>query len=556
MAARPTPKSVPTPAAGPAPSKPAQLRAELFSPALSFIMEAHNGLSAKIVEEAGFKGIWASGLSMSSALGVRDNNEASWTQVLDQLEFMSDATSIPILVDGDTGYGNFNNVRRLVRKLCQRHIAGVCIEDKLFPKTNSFIGEAQPLADIDEFCGRIKAGKDSQTDDDFVLVARIEALISGWGLDEALHRAEAYHAAGADAILIHSKKSTADEIFAFSREWAGRSPIVIVPTMYYRTPTEAFEANRIGMVIWANHNLRAAITAMRAVSHRIMQEKSLAGIEGEIASVKEVFELVGQGELSEAESRYLAPSRPAPRAIVLAATQGTKLGPLTATRPKCMLDVRGQPLLRRLVATLNESGVRDITVVRGFAKETVDLANIKTVDNDRYAETGEVASLACAEGALDGECILSYGDILFRPHIVDDLIAAEGDIVLVADARWESPGHRAPDREVDRVACERAFTGSYLDEAPVSLVAIATDLPPEATHGEFIGLVKLSAAGTRLVRGEIAAMRADGSATSADLPALLTRLMAKGVPVSVVYTTGHWLDVDDAFDLAKARNLM
>jgi len=195
-------------------------------------------------------------------------------------------------------------------------------------------------------------------------------------------------------------------------------------------------------------------------------------------------------------------------------------------------------------------------VVRGFAKETVDLANIRTVDNDRYAETGEVASLACAEAALDGECILSYGDILFRPHIVDDLIAAEGDIVLVADARWESPGHRAPDREVDRVACERAFTGSYLDEGPVRLVAIATDLPPRETHGEFIGLVKLSAAGTRLVRDEIAAMRADGSAQSADLPALLSRLMAKGAPVSVVYTTGHWLDVDDAFDLAKARNLM
>ena len=119
---------------------------------------------------------------------------------------MVDSTRLPILVDGDTGYGNFNNVRRLVRKLGQRQIAGVCIEDKLFPKTNSFIGERQPLADIDEFCGRIKAGKDSQTDDDFVLVARTEALISGHGMDEALRRAEAYYAAGADAILIHSKR--------------------------------------------------------------------------------------------------------------------------------------------------------------------------------------------------------------------------------------------------------------------------------------------------------------------------------------------------------------
>src|SRR6266487_1188198 len=131
--------------------KTAQLRALIESDELEFVMEAHNGLAARIVEEAGFKGIWGSGLSMSAAMGVRDNNEASWTQVLEALEFMSDATTIPILLDGDTGYGNFNNMRRLVKKLEQRDIAGVCIEDKLFPKTNSFVGEAQPLADMEEF---------------------------------------------------------------------------------------------------------------------------------------------------------------------------------------------------------------------------------------------------------------------------------------------------------------------------------------------------------------------------------------------------------------------
>src|SRR6266498_6163160 len=167
--------------------KTTQFKQLLRSERIEFLMEAHNGLSAKIVEETGFKGIWASGRSISAAMGVRDNNEASWTQVLDVVEFMSDATSIPILLDGDTGYGNFNNMRRLVRKLEQRGVAAVCIEDKLFPKTNSFIGsERQPLADIAEFSGKIKAGKDSQQDADFVLIARVEALIAGWGLSEAL----------------------------------------------------------------------------------------------------------------------------------------------------------------------------------------------------------------------------------------------------------------------------------------------------------------------------------------------------------------------------------
>src|SRR5687767_10324754 len=127
---------------------------------------------------------------------------------------MTDAASIPLLLDGDTGYGNFNNMRRLVRKLEARGVAGVCVEDKLFPKTNSFLGEHQPLADMDEFCGKIKAGKDAQHDDDFSVVARVEALIAGWGLTEALKRAEAYRRAGADAILIHSKISKPDEILA------------------------------------------------------------------------------------------------------------------------------------------------------------------------------------------------------------------------------------------------------------------------------------------------------------------------------------------------------
>lgn len=291
--------------------KTAQFKQLLHSDQLEFIMEAHNGLSARIVEEAGFKGIWGSGLSISAALGVRDNNEASWTQVLEVLEYMSDATTIPILLDADTGYGNFNNVRRLVRKLEQRGVAAMCIEDKLFPKTNSFIrGEEQPLADIDEFSGKIKAAKDTQQDPDFCVVARVEALIAGWGLAEALRRAEAYHRAGADAILIHSKLASADEVLAFLREWQNRSPVVIVPTMYYRTPTQVFEEAGVSLVIWANHLLRASIAAMQRTAAQIHQERSLLGVEGEIVSVKEIFRLQNEAELESAEKKYL-PTRDA-----------------------------------------------------------------------------------------------------------------------------------------------------------------------------------------------------------------------------------------------------
>lgn len=287
-------------------SKAGKFKAMLQSSELEFILEAHNGVSARIVEEAGFKGIWGSGLAISAALGVRDNNEASWTQVLDVLEGMSDASSIPILVDADTGYGNFNNVRRLVRKLEQREIAAMCIEDKLFPKTNSFIdGESQPLADVEEFAGKIRAAKDSQTDPDFSVVARIEALIAGWGRDEALRRADAYRDAGADAILIHSKVSTADQVVDFMSAWDGGCPVVVVPTMYWQTPTSVFADAGVSLVIWANHLMRASITAMQKTAATIYQEQSLASVEGEIVPVREIFRLQDADELKEAERRYL-----------------------------------------------------------------------------------------------------------------------------------------------------------------------------------------------------------------------------------------------------------
>lgn len=278
----------------------------LSSNQTEFILEAHNGLSAKIVEESGFMGIWASGLCVSASLGVRDSNEASWTQVLEVLEFMSDATTIPIMVDADTGYGNFNNVRRLVSKLEQRDIAAMCIEDKLFPKTNSFIqGEKQPIADVKEFCGKIKAAKDTQKDDDFCVVARTESFIVGRGLTEALRRAEAYYQAGADAILVHSKSNTADEVLSFMEDWRVDCPIVVVPTTYSSTPTIDFLTAGVSMVIWANHVLRASIVAMQETAEKIFEMQDLTSIEPEIASVKEIFRLQNAKELSEAEKRYL-----------------------------------------------------------------------------------------------------------------------------------------------------------------------------------------------------------------------------------------------------------
>src|ERR1051326_6408316 len=117
--------------------KTTRLRQLVSRPEIAFLMEAHSGISARIVEEASFEGIWGSGLTISAGFGVRDNNGLSWSQVTDHVAFKADAASNPLLLDGDTGYGNFNNKRRLVRKLEQAGVAGVTIEAKVFRKTTS-----------------------------------------------------------------------------------------------------------------------------------------------------------------------------------------------------------------------------------------------------------------------------------------------------------------------------------------------------------------------------------------------------------------------------------
>lgn len=525
------------------------LRNLLTSPELEFIMEAHNGLSAKIVEETGFKGIWASGLAISAALGVRDNNEASWTQVLEVLEFMSDCTSIPILLDGDTGYGNFNNVRRLVKKLEQRGIAGVCLEDKLFPKCNSFIdGETQPLADVDEFCGKIKAAKDSQADEDFVVVARTEAFIAGWGLAEALRRAEEYRKAGADAILVHSKKTDPSEIVLFMKEWGNRHPVVIVPTKYYSAPTDLFRELKVSLVIWANHNVRAAITAMQEISRRIYQEETLINVEQEIAPVAEVFRLQGADELKQAEKRYLPTRGKNVNAIVLAASQGERLGELTREIPKTLLKVGKKTILDMQVDAFNQLGIKRITVVRGFGKEKFPVGSIETIDNNEYAETKELYSLYLAREELGENTIISYGDIVFKNYILNELLNDQNDITLIVDADYQRNGDYRDYTKTDRPYSKNIFFGA------VKFLKMSNELPEEETNGEFIGLWKVNRRGMEIVRKALERLVAQDNIKELRMSHLFNEI-SKEHPITVKYIKGSWLDIDSIVDLQKAGEL-
>ncbi|TKB85975.1 MAG: phosphoenolpyruvate mutase [Nitrospira sp.] len=536
-------------------TKTRQFRNLLLSEQLQFICEAHNGLSAKIVQEAGFPGIWASGLSISAQFGVRDNNEASWTQVLEDLEFMSDATRIPILLDGDTGYGNFNNMQRLIRKLEQRNIAAVCIEDKLFPKTNSFLkGDAQPLADMQEFCGKIKAGKDAQIDPDFCLIARVEAFICGWGLAEALRRAEAYHQAGADGILIHSALSVPDEILAFKREWGNRCPVVIVPTKYYATPTDVFRQHGFSMVIWANHMLRAAVASMQKTARALKESEHLLSIEDKVAPVSEIFRLQNAAELLEAEERYLPRGAEGTSAVVLAASRGEELGELTEDQPKTMVKVQGVPILSHIVDAYNAVGIKDILVVRGYKKEAVNLPNLTYIDNLEFAETGELASLSQALQSRRGRfqpTIVSYGDVLFNKYIPQALCQEQDDCVIFVDSNWRDQSSYA--RLGGFAECSIPNSRKAFN-AKIHLKQLGKTLPEESIHGVWMGFLKLSSSAASQVNDLLLDMLADPANRRAGIPQLLQALLKQDVPVRVLYTVGHWLDVNSLEDVVQAGN--
>jgi phosphoenolpyruvate phosphomutase len=464
---------------------------------------------------------------------------------------MSDITSIPILLDGDTGYGDFNIVRRVVRKMEQRGIAGICIEDKLFPKKNSFIdGNKQELEDIEGFCGKIKAAKDSYQGPDFCVVARVEAFIAGWGLDEALRRAEAYEKAGADAILIHSKRSRPDEIIDFMEEWHHACPVVIVPTKYYSTPVKLFEEIGVSTVIWANHLMRSAIHSMKETARSIYEKRSLIDIEDRVASVAEIFRLQGAEELQEAEKLYLPRKGEKLNALILAASRGEELGSLTKDSPKAMVSVSGKPLLHRMVATLNEIGIKNIALVRGYRKEMVKAPNINFIDNDDYAGTKEVYSLYLAKDQIQGDTLVSFGDILFKKYIPMNVLDDEGDITIAVDADWEDSHNRG--RYTDFVSCDHPYHKEYFEQKVV-LRHMGSDLLDKEINGEWIGLFKVTSRAADVLRKILENLAGRDDFKELRMSDLFNEIIAQGEEIRVVYIKGHWLDIDDLHDLSEAN---
>jgi len=269
---------------------------------------AFNAMSARIIADQGFEAVFLTGAGLTNMYyGMPDLGFMGLRDVAEHTARIRDVVDIPLFVDIDTGFGNAINVIYAIEQYERAGVAAVVIEDKTFPKVTSLVADGrQELLRTEEFQGKIRAAIATRRDPDLLVIARTEALIAGLGEEEALKRAAAYEAAGADMILIHSKQKTPDEIEAFVRAWDGKAPIALVPTAYPQmTVARVRELKKIGLLIWGNHAIRASVGAMRATFAQIRKDGGIHGVESRIATVDDVFELQGMSAVKENEKRFL-----------------------------------------------------------------------------------------------------------------------------------------------------------------------------------------------------------------------------------------------------------
>jgi len=263
---------------------------------------AFDAMSAKLVELNNFDAVWAGSFAISATHALPDASILTMTEFLSAASSMADACSIPIIADCDTGFGGPSNVSHLVKKYENAGIAAICIEDKIFPKQNSLLKEGkQELLSEKDFVAKIIAGKSAKNNPNFMIIARIEALIAGYGIEEALKRATAYEIAGADAILIHSKKNTPNEVFEFCNTWNGNIPIIAIPTTYPTVTLDELQNNNVKMVIYANQSLRAAHWAMSEHLNQLSNVKSLSEVKTNLTSMEDIFYLQEMYEIKKQE---------------------------------------------------------------------------------------------------------------------------------------------------------------------------------------------------------------------------------------------------------------
>jgi len=540
------------------------------------MIEAHNGLSALVgetarIEQDGriveYDGFWESSLTDSAAKGLPDAEVVGNPSRLHTIDEILNVTSKPMIVDGDTG-GAATQFEYFVRSLERLGVSAVIIEDKIFPKRNSLDASArQTLEDPEVFAQKIARGRAARVTGGFMVIARVESLIAGLGIEDAFMRAKKYIEAGVDGIMIHSKSDSPDGILAFAdaydefcKQFDRRPILVCVPTTYNLITDVELAQHGFNVIIHANHLLRSAYRTMQQTAEAILV--SDRGFEAEplCAPVPAVFAQVGFDQVKAKDREYSRTQRLS--VIIPAAGQD----PVFTQTPKSLIEIAGKPILRYQLDSIRKVGIGQVVVVRGYKGERFDAfsdeSNLMFDNNDQYAEKHSLHSLFCAEKQMEQGFVLVYSDILFNEDILRRLIATEADIMLAVDNSYRYHRHEV-DKKLDLVVSRGKRSTHYRSLHPMKrteITQIGKSINVEKADYEFTGMAYFSEEGARILRKVYHDCLAsvDGSFHEADSFAhagvtdLLQEVIDRGFAVQGLEVYQGWMEIHKKEDVQIA----
>lgn len=544
-------------------------------------MEVHNGLSGLIVNDVKvgtleFDGFWESSFTDSASKGLPDIDIVSFDSRLGTINQIMEVTQKPTIADGDTG-GDLNQFEYLVKRLEKAGCSMVVIEDKVFPKRNSLEpGTRQELENPELFAEKIKRGQMVKSNKDFMIVARIESLIAGVGQKDALERAQTYLKAGADGILIHSKKDTPDEVLEFAKKFKelpndlrDHKILACIPTTYNTVTEEELARAGFNMVIYANHLLRASYSAMEKVAKDILIKGRSFETNPYCASIKEIFEKVGFLDVKEKDKELAEKFGSKVKVLIPAAGKD----PLSERYqcPRTLIDINGKSILQRQVESLRLAGLSNTAVIKGYKGELFNLENIHYYENPHYEEEYILSSIFCAQNYMNSPFVFTYADILFDESVIRNLLKVtekenSADIVLVVDNAFQYHKHQV-DKELDLVITKNKEQDSFrevMGAAAEEIVSIGHKIDKSLADYEFIGIAYFSKKGTEILKDvyrdslEKYSQKPFHEAENiykANFTDIIQEIIGRGYKVNVFKTYKGWMEIHDENDLNLARQL-
>ena len=517
-------------------------------------LEAHSGLSGLVTEKLDFDFIWESSLTDSASKGLPDASIVGNESRIHTIDEILNVTTKPMIVDGDTG-GDEDNFRFLIKRLENQGVSAVIVEDKIFPKRNRFGGTVGAgMEDPNIFSKKLEVGMKTKSTNDFLIIARLESLIAGLGMNETMMRAEKYINAGVDGIMIHSKLKEPSEVLEFIPKFEklcnklGRRPYLIaVPTTYNTISDDELINSGVDIIIHANHLLRAAYKSMLKTASLISNSRRSYESDSDIASVKEIFSAVGYDKIIERDKEK------SPNISALIVSAGDHK--INNTQ-RSLNKISDKPLINHQIETFKKSGIDKIKITVNnlsefdpFLDKDINVVEIKDIEQNQMLN-----SIMTGIENIEGPAIITYGDILFNNKIISGLVSNENDIVIAVDSSFKYHKHDI-DKKLELVSY--ANPDSNLSRRKLRMTdtfevkKISKNLNIEEAQSEFFGLAYFSKNGISKLKSCYEEIKKDK--TSSVFIDILNFMVKKEIKVSCNEFDGGWIELHTENDFKLAE---